>query len=314
MAGILIHAHDEDIHLTSAAADRLLKSGSGDAALLYLAILRTGGDRSPLQLGDRLKWERPRTAAAAEALVSLGLIRRETPETAPEDARPDYSTQDITERLNSGDDFRALVDQVQQELGRPLSTADISMLLELCDYLGLPYDVVYLLVCHCLQRAKARGWRWPGMRTILKEGYIWARKGIRSQTAAAEYLKHYAQQQELIPRYMAVLQLGERAPVALEEKYLKAWQEMGFPPESVAIAYDHTVFNCHELRWSYLNKILKRWHEAGLHAPHEIEQAEIEWRKSNKYAGSTVKPAQKKEDDLDMLHYLSQLHQKGDGA
>ena len=66
--------------------------------------------------------------------------------------------------------------------------------------------------------------------------------------------------------------LGERAPAASEEKYLTAWQEMGFPPETVALAYDKTVLKCHELKWPYLNGILKRWHEAGLHTPEEVEE------------------------------------------
>ena len=71
---------------------------------------------------------------------------------------------------------------------------------------------------------------------------------------------------------MRVLGLGERAPAASEEKYLTVWQEMGFPPETVALAYDKTVFKCHELKWPYLNGILKRWHEAGLHTLREIEE------------------------------------------
>ena len=77
-----------------------------------------------------------------------------------------------------------------------------------------------------------------------------------------------------MPGYMRVLGLGERMPVPSEEKYLTAWQDMGFSPEAVAIAYDKTVLKCHELKWPYCNGILKRWHEAGLHTPEEIERAD----------------------------------------
>ena len=74
-----------------------------------------------------------------------------------------------------------------------------------------------------------------------------------------------------MPQYMRALGLGERPPVASEEKYLSAWQEMGFPPEAVALACDKTVLKCHELKWAYCNGILKRWHEAGLHTVEQIE-------------------------------------------
>ena len=74
-----------------------------------------------------------------------------------------------------------------------------------------------------------------------------------------------------MPRYMQALQLGERPPAPSEEKYILSWQEMGFEPEAVALAYDKTVLKCHELKWAYCNGILKRWHEAGLHTVEEIQ-------------------------------------------
>ena len=150
------------------------------------------------------------------------------------------------------------------------------MLLGLSDYLGLPADVIYLLVCHCAERVERRygPGRRPGMKQIEKEGYAWARMGIDTQAAAADYLKKYAQRQGMLPAYMRALQMGERKPSPSEEKYLIAWQEMGFQPEAVALAYDKTVLKCHEMRWPYCNGILKRWHEAGLHTPEEIQQGD----------------------------------------
>ena len=109
------------------------------------------------------------------------------------------------------------------------------------------------------------------MKQIEKEGYAWARMGLDTQAAAAEYLKKYAQRQANLPQYMRALQLGDRLPAPSEEKYLTAWQEMGFGPEAVALAYDKTVLKCHELKWAYCNGILKRWHEAGLHTVEEIQ-------------------------------------------
>ncbi len=163
---------------------------------------------------------------------------------------------------------------MERKLGKKLTTPDIGVLLGLSDYLGLPADVIYLLVCHCVERVVRRygEGRRPTLRQIEKEGYAWARRGIDTQAEAAAYLKTYTERQGALPRYMRALQLGDRPPVASEEKYLTAWQEMGFPPETVAIACDKTVLKCHELKWPYCNGILKRWHEAGLHTPEEVLQ------------------------------------------
>ena len=189
---------------------------------------------------------------------------------------------------------------MERKLGKKLATPDIGILLGLIDYLGLPADVIYLLVCHCAERVRRRfgEGRRPGMKQIEREGYAWARMGIDTQAAAAEYLKRYAQRQEALPQYMRVLQLGDRLPAASEEKYLAAWQDMGFPPETVAIAYDKTVFKCHELRWAYLNGILKRWHEAGLHTPAEVESGDRP-RKAKE-------PEKEKQDTAWMKKYIQQ--------
>ena len=93
---------------------------------------------------------------------------------------------------------------------------------------------------------------------------------------------------------MRALGLGDRLPVASEEKYLIAWQEMGFPPETVAIAYDKTVLKCHELKWPYCNGILKRWHEAGLHTPEEVEQGDRPAARKEEQQGKTVNEEMRK--------------------
>ena len=277
MPNVLVHTADESVTLSAQAVRRLLERGDGDAALLYLALLRHHGNVQPRSLAGELRWERSRIEAAEETLRALGLIApaaESVPE--PADERPEYRQTDITQRLESSAEFRGLVAEVERRLGKKLTTPDVGVLLGLTDYLGLPADVVYLLVCHCAERIQRRygEGRRPTLRQIEKEGYAWARMGIDTQKAAAEYLKKYTERQGALPRYMQALRLGDRLPVASEEKYLTAWQEMGFPPETVALAYDKTVLKCHELKWPYCNGILKRWHEAGLHTVEEVEKGD----------------------------------------
>ena len=178
---------------------------------------------------------------------------KETPKAVkPADNLPEYTADDASKAVKGDPQFAALVTEVQAVLGVVLNSNGLKELLGFYDYLGLPTDVIYLLVCHCADRvAKKYGpGRRPGMKQIEKEGYTWARLGIDSQLEAAEYLKKYAQRQGMLPELMRVLQLGDRLPSASEEKYLTAWQEMGFEPEAVALAYDKTVLKCHELKRS----------------------------------------------------------------
>ncbi len=277
MAGcLLLTPEDGSVTISGPALRRLLERGDADAALLYLALLHHQGMVPPRSLARELRWERGRIEGAEETLRELGLLARdaggETPP-APADERPVYQPEDVVRSLTENAEFANLVKEVERRLGKRLSTPDTQVLLGLYDYLGLPADVLYLLVCHCAERVERRlgEGRRPGMKQIEKEGYLWARLGIDTQDAAAEYLKTYARRQGAVPQYMRALQLGERPPSASEEKYILSWQEWGFGPEAVALAADKTILRCHELKWSYCNGILKKWHEAGLHTPEEIE-------------------------------------------
>ena len=289
MSGCLLHTGAEGVVLSGAAVKRLLDRGDGDAVLLYLALLRHQGTVPPRSLAGELRWDRSRIEAAERALRELGLVAPEQTPSAPAEERPVYQRSDVAERLEGSGEFRSLVRAVEEKLGKRLTTADVGVLLGLSDYLGLPADVIFLLVSHCAERVRRRfgPGRRPGMKQIEKEGYAWARLGIDSQETAAAYLKRQAEREELVPRYMRALGLGDRAPAPSEEKYILAWQEMGFSPEAVALAYDRTVLKCHELKWPYCNGILKKWHEAGLHSAEEIEAGD---RPAAKTAGGDRRP------------------------
>ena len=300
MPSVLIHTADESVTLTAQAARRLIERGDGDAALLYLALLRHHGNTPPRSLAGELRWDRGRIEAAEAVLRDLGLIAPQETPLEPADEPPVYQRPEVAERLEQNEEFRRLTAEVERRLGKRLTMPDTGTLLGLYDYLGLPADVIYLLVCHCAERVARRfgEGRRPTLRQIEREGYAWARRGIDTQTAAAEYLRKYAERQGTLPLYMRALQLGDRPPAASEEKYLLQWQEWGFAPEAVALAYDKTVLKCHEFKWSYCNGILRRWHEAGLHTLEEVQQRDGRRQ--------PPPPAQKGEGNAWMRKYIEQ--------
>ena len=79
MASILIHTADESVTLTAQTVKRLLDRGDGDAALLYLALLRHHGTVQPRSLAGELRWEKSRIEAAEQALRDLRLLVKELP-------------------------------------------------------------------------------------------------------------------------------------------------------------------------------------------------------------------------------------------
>ena len=83
------------LSMTARAADRLMGAGNGDAALLYLWLLRRGGRLEPEAARRALKWDVPRLEAALSALVGLGLAdgsRRARRSTPPPTSRGSWRT------------------------------------------------------------------------------------------------------------------------------------------------------------------------------------------------------------------------------
>lgn len=278
MAGYILREDQPNIVLPAQQADRLIGRGDGDAALLYLCLLRADRGVTAQELQRKLKWSQLRLHAAETALQELGLIDRPPEQKPPEPAqeRPVYTADDLTDLLTGDAGFRMLVPQTEEKLGKRLKTADLQILAGLYDDLGLPADVIYLLVCHCVTRSEERygPGRRPTLRQIEKEGYHWAQRGLFDQESASQYLRDWNVRRSAMSRYMQVLGLGDRRPVESEERYIADWMDKGFPPETVALAYDKTVFYKKELNWRYLNGILRRWHENGWHTPQQVEKGE----------------------------------------
>ena len=298
MAGYILREDQPNIVLPAQQADRLIGRGDGDAALLYLCLLRADRGVTAQELQRRLKWSQLRLHAAETALQELGLIDRPPEQKPPEPAqeRPVYTADDLTDLLTGDAGFRMLVPQTEEKLGKRLKTADLQILAGLYDDLGLPADVIYLLVCHCVARSEERygPGRRPTLRQIEKEGYHWAQRGLFDQESASRYLRDWNARRSAMSRYMQVLGLGDRRPVESEERYITDWMDKGFPPETVALAYDKTVFYKKELNWRYLNGILRRWHENGWHTEEEVRQSDS--RKPSR--------REEKKDDSRMEKYM----------
>jgi len=324
VSGYVLHLpEDESVVLSGPAARRLLQAGDGDAALLYIAVLQNRGGMDDERLCGMLRWPRARFDKALCTLEGQGLISRpgragESPAPLPKKPagggeRPEYTRADMARAMEGGE-FAALTGAVEERLGKKLTTPDLSVLLGLYDYLGLPADVVFLLVSFCSERtAQQYGpGRRPTMRQIEKEGYTWARLGLMTQESAAAYIKKYQRGREELPRLMRLLRLGDRQPSPSEEKYLLSWSGMGFEEAAVELAYDKTILKCKELKWPYMDKILSSWHQKGLHTLQEVEEGD-------RPAGESRREGLREEEDdvrADMARmekYLQKLREQSKG-
>ena len=268
----------EYITLPPQETAKLLSAGNGDAALVYLYI-RATGDRRLLHASERLHMPTSTLSWAESLLKQLGLL--DIPQSRAQfdpDSAPTYPAETVAAAIAQDKSFSLLQGEISRRLGRVLTTEELKTLLAIRDYLKLPPEVVSMALTYCLQRNdyanQSRGTdRTVSMRTLEKECYTWANRGITTLEKAAEYMNRNLQLLSPEGQVKKILQL-DHAPVDSERQYIRSWLEMGFEPDAIALAYEKTVLGTGKLAWRYMNKILTNWHEKNLHTPAQIRGEE----------------------------------------
>ncbi len=293
--------------MTGQAADRLLKLDSGDAALLYLHLLRRGGL-------EGLKWPEDRVQSALERLRGQGLAPAELPPPAPPPSPggppPEYPPEDIAQALaDQASTFPALVGEVERRLGKRLSAADLRSLYTLYDHLAIPAEVILMLVGWCIEEIERKygPGRKPFLSQIRKEGFAWARRGVDTMERAEEYIAKLARLRGREAEVLRLLDIPARPLVEREKTYIAAWDEMGFDNEALRMAYERTVLKKQSMDWGYMNGILRRWHEKGLHTAAAVQAGDRTARPVQARQGQAPSPAaqeQRAREDMERMRRL----------
>lgn len=271
----------ETVTLSGQTIDKLLRAGDGDAALLYLYILKTRGQSTSDEAAEALRKSAGGIATATALLSRLGLIKiddgkvtdedsGELTDTPPEEPRS-YSFDEIKHELTPGSNFSLVVEETQRSLGKILSPDELLRLFGIYDGLRLPPEVIMQLITHCISESRLSGdGRMPPMRYIEKAAYTWEREGIFSLDKAEEYLKTLDARKGLRGEMKRVLQIRDREFSATEKRYIDGWIANGFDAGAVEIAYDRTIVKTGKLTWGYIDSIMSSWHNKNLHTPREI--------------------------------------------
>ena len=302
---------DAGITISNTDLKRLLACANGDAALLYLYL---AGGNAPEAAAQALRMPQSRIDLAGASLRQMGLwAQDEQKHLAPAEA-PSYTEEDVTREYRTNPEFPSMVGEAQRRLGRLLSTEEMKILLSVYRYLGLPPEVISILINYCIQKSRARGQtRMPSIRSIEKEAYRWADLGIDTMEEAAVYMQSQLQMQAGVEKIRVLLGIEGRRLTPGEEKLITTWLSWGFGEREIRLAYEKTCMNTGGLKWPYLNSILKSWHEQGLLTLEKIEAGD---RLPEKPARQQAKPGynvQHHDDDLSDIQRAAIRRMLGNG-
>ncbi len=176
----------------------------------------------------------------------------------------------VAQRINESEEISFLMQEAQLILGRPISPGLSSSLVFIHDDYGLPVDVIVML----LQYVKDRGRDNTNYIESVARG--WAADGVLSHEAAEQKLRQLDESEQAWRRVENALRIPRRSPSAREEQFARNWVlEWRFSDDMLREAYERCVDATGRMNLSYINRVLERWHKAGISTPQQAasEQA-----------------------------------------
>ena len=190
--------------------------------------------------------------------------------------------------------IRSLLHETEALLGKTLTSTDISTIISLYDWAGIPANIILMAVAYCVSIDKRN------LRYIEKTALSWQEMGLDNDKAIEKYLDsqtiRYKQQQEV----QNAFGIHDRRLTSKEQKWIDQWYgEFHFSIDMIRLAYEKTVDNTGKVSFPYIHKILSAWHQKGLRT---LEEALAESLLPSKQAKD-----EKKEYSFD-LEEFEQLH------
>ena len=243
--------------------DKVLRTRNAPAALLYLALQRSGGK---LPSAEQLRLSERDYRTAVEILRSTGVLKSADKPVPDTNTLPEYSSEDIAARVQEDRGFSGVVQLAKQLYNRKLTVHEMQKLLGMQDHLGLPPEVLMQLLTYVFDEYRARNGQGsaPTIRYIERIACRWADDEVLTLDMAERYIKQERERRSELGQLCRLLQMHDHTPTKTERGYLESWIEMKLDHAVIYEAYDRTVTNTGKRSWSYMDKILKKWNEQGL--------------------------------------------------
>ena len=278
----------EEIRISKNFIETELPAAPPDYVRIYLMTLAVGGTAA--EVAAKLNVTETDVLYAWGYWKGKGYLQEEPkPEKQEEpkqprllsSERPEYSPAELAVYMQRSDSMKKLFQSAQQKLGKMLNHSDMSLLFSFHDWLGLPMDVIELLLSYCTENGHT------GMRYIEKVAIGWAEEGITTKEKAEEFIemRKYG--------FRAILKaFGQnRLPVAMEENYMKKWlQEYQLPLDVVTLACERTVLQTGKASFAYADKILENWKTSGVKSAADVEELDRAFAAKKAQPTSAEKP------------------------
>lgn len=194
--------------------------------------------------------------------------------------------------------FAFLLHTAAEKLGKALSPADMAVYLHLYSGIGLPPEVILMIIGYAVKNGKAR------LSYIEKTALNWAEQGINTMDAADA---HLCRLERLDTAWKQVCEWTNtevaRPTLAQKEAACRWLHEWGVSRKIVELVVEHTVNKLGKFQVNYIDRILERFHADGINTVDAAREALEPAKPEPKKRTARMKTAEDRAPSFDLGDY-----------
>lgn len=175
------------------------------------------------------------------------------------------SAEEIAARIGESAEIKTLLESIESSMARPLTFDDQRTVIWIYDHLGLPPEVILMLVNYCVGIGRAN------MHYIEKTAVSWADEGIDSSAAADAKILVLQRNNTLSAKCANRMNLNRKL-TARENEYVAKWAAAEADIELIMNAYERTVDATGKVSFPYMNKMIAEWTANGVKTSAEADE------------------------------------------
>lgn len=180
-----------------------------------------------------------------------------------------YDSETLSKAIEGDEEFILVCRVASDGLQKQLTKNDYSTLYYLYDFVRMPAPVICGIIEDCVAHGKR------SLQYIFKKTTALYEEGIDSYDKFEAYITRREAINSSINRVRKLFGLGERELTSKEKKFLETWfSDWGFSYDMVHLAYEKGVDTSGKFSFSYINAILKNWHENGYATEDDVKNGE----------------------------------------
>lgn len=229
-------------------------------------------EQGAVEISDGEVIFRSLTDTADTASTEATFTEHDTSADTAANNRPDISA--TADALSENGELADMCNLAQEVLGKPLTSQDTSTLYWFYDELGFSPEVILTLLEYCVSKDKRN------MNYIEKVAIGWHENGIRTLEQVDAYLTREASRGDYFGTIRKIMGI-DRTFSKTESDFLYKWRdEYNMSEEMVALAYEYCVIQISKISFQYMDKILQRWHDSGIHTVAQAEEDNKNFKRS----------------------------------